>query len=409
MPVKPWLTEEYAKELHAQHAKDREENPWTEEMSKKHIAAAGEVGTKAKLEREAKIKEIGKYEFIKEQINLVKIHIEELKNPTPEERYKHTDDYFNDIIESMQQVLESYETMIAVMEPNSKLLKIPPTKYPKRFITNTDKVSLNLFLGEFNEELQSLKMEGRNSKKELTTKVNIDFNELENISISRELSPYDREVHDSIVSLNIDGGNEYITPLMVYRTMTGNTQAKLNPKQQEAISDSVSRCSFTRIRIDATGEAKAYGMDKAIYEGNLLYTEKVTVHHKGNVSEWIRLLREPVLYEYASSKNQIGRLEIKLLNTPTNKNEETIILQGYLQRRILSMKGSMKLSRNIRYETIYRYLGIPEEQTAAIRNKKSFTRKAIADIFGYWKENNWINGYDENKEGTTIASITISI
>lgn len=234
------------------------------------------------------------------------------------------------------------------------VLIIPATKYPKEFIYPKDKVSNLLFIGGLSEELISLKMEAENSKKELTAKVNINIDELKNISISRNLSPYDQEVHDSIVSLYVDGGNEYITLPMIYQTMTGNPTAKLNPKQKKAISESVDRCSLTRIRIDATDEAKAYKMDKAVYEGNLLYTEKVTVQHKGNTNEYIHLLRKPVLYDYASSKNQIGRLDIKLLNTPANKNEEVIILQGYLQRRILTMKKS-NLSRNIVYDTIYKY------------------------------------------------------
>lgn len=286
------------------------------------------------------------------------------------------------------------------------LPKIPFTRHPKTFITPKDKVSNLAFAGKLSEEMLSLKTEGRDSKKELTARVNINIEALKNISISRDLSPYDREVHDSIVSLYIDGGNEYITPLMIYRTMTGNPNAKLLPKQQVAISESVDRCSYTKIRIDATDEAKAYGMDKAIYEGNLLYTEKATVLHLGKKSEWIHLLRKPVLYDYASSKDQIGRLDIKLLDTPTNKNEEVIILQGYLQRRILSMKGS-SLSRNIVYDTIYKYLNVSSDNPAVERNKKNKIRDFVREILKYWVEQRFISGFTENKKGNVVTSITI--
>lgn len=265
--------------------------------------------------------------------------------------------------------------------------RIPPTKYPETWITPKDKLSDLLFNGGLNEELTPLKMEERSRKKELTDKVNINFDALENISISRDLSPYDREVHDSIVSLYIDGGNEYITPLMIYRTMTGNPKAKLLPKQQVAILESVARCSSIKITIELI-----HKMKKVIYEGNLIYTEKVRVEHLGKFNEWVHILREPILYGYASSKNQVGRLDIKLLNTPSNKNEETIVLEGYLRRRIQAMKSS-NVSRTIIYETIYKYLNLSSESPEAERNKKKKIRDSIAVALTFFKDQGFICGY----------------
>ena len=128
-------------------------------------------------------------------------------------------------------------------------------------------------------------------------------------------------------------------------------------------------------------------MDKTIYSGNLLYTERVTGYQKGAISdEWIHVLRVPVLYEYADTKNQIYRVNITLLNPPINKNEETIILQGYLLRRIRAMKSNSKLKKKILYETIFKQLDIKitsESDSSVLRHKHKKIRDSVKKILDY--------------------------
>jgi hypothetical protein len=153
---------------------------------------------------------------------------------------------------------------------NEQQLTIATTKYPKNFVNPKEKVSNTLFNGGLAAGTTYIIATGnKKSKKELTAEVDIDFDLLKNSEISQIITPYDREVHDAIVSLYVDGNNEYITPLMIYRTMTGNAEARLTPKHYDAISNSVTKCSLTRIRIDAKSEVDVYKMDKPIYEGNL--------------------------------------------------------------------------------------------------------------------------------------------
>ena len=263
------------------------------------------------------------------------------------------------------------------------------TKYPANFLSPTDKVTSLAFAGELTgDQLQQLAMERRGSKKQITTLASIDFDNLNGsvqIKGRRELTAYDREVHDAIITLFIDGGNEYITPQMIYQVMTGNPDAYLNPKQAEAISDSITKCMYSKLTIDAGEEAKAYGFDSFKYDGNLISGERVTATLNGNVLECLRILRPPVLYEYANKKNQIGRFDIKLLNSPINKTEEIITLQGYLYRRILSMKGSSTLSKTIVYDTVYNQIEVTAASDGALRKKKSKVRDQIKKILDYWK------------------------
>lgn len=333
---------------------------------------------------------------------------------------------YGSVIEASRNVLEkarsiqkedienlSYSKILEIINKQSldvsDLLQVPKTKYPNEFITPKDKVSNMLFNGQLSKELQPLRME-RQGRKELTTKVSIEFDELKDIQLSnRNITPYDREVHDAIVSLYIDGRNAYITPLMVFRTMTGQPQGKLTDKIFKDISESIERCSRTRVYIDATKEVdgKGYSIEQPIFKENLIYTRSISGTHNGEAGEWIEIISTPVLYRYASSKNQIARMDIKLLNTPVNKSEETIILQGYLQRRILSMKGS-NLSRNILYETVYKQLDIKMASAASLRNKQSKIRDTIKNILEYWKEESFIKDFKENT-GPRNSKISISI
>lgn len=315
--------------------------------------------------------------------------------------------------EDLQWYQQKYKKMRETYENSlpfpAEIILIPQTSQPKNLVLAKDKITNKFFEGSLSLESKDIEIatERKNSKKELTAVVSIDFEELPDVSISKSIEPYDREVHDAIVSLYVDGENEFVTPLMIYRTMTGNPKATFTDKKEKEISDSVSKCSMTRITINTSEEAEAYGMDKLSYEGNLIYTEKIIGEHKGEVSEWIRILKKPILYDYANDKNQVARVPIQLLNTSINKNDETIVLQGYLLRRILAMKGS-KLSKNIVYDTVYKHLNISAASAGALRKKQSKIRDNAKRILNDWKEQGFIKTFKENKKQNSIVSLTIS-
>ena len=199
------------------------------------------------------------------------------------------------------------------------------TRYPNRFVSPVDKVSniafnyaevKNLML--YDGHPVSILVGKQGSKKEIATMVSINFDEIEKRGVeifgSKELSMYDREVHDAIATLCVEGENRWITPQMIYQTMTGDPEARLHPRQTEAINNSVTKMMHSYILIDATREAQAFGFDNFQYDGSLIPAERVTVTLNGNTVVGIHLLRIPPLYEYAERKGQIGRADIKLLN-----------------------------------------------------------------------------------------------
>ena len=288
------------------------------------------------------------------------------------------------------------------------------TKAPKQWITPIDKVSNLSFDGEgtlYDENGVNVDIGGRKSKKEILSFVRLDYSDNAiQISGKKELTQYDREVHDALVTLYTDGSNEYITPQMIYKAMTGNPEAKLAPKQQEAISNSLNKLMYSRLIINASKEeCKAYGFDKFTYEGTVIQGEKATAKVNGVIVEVYHLLRKPALYTYADLKKQICRLDIKLLNSPVSKNEENITLQGYLLRHINGIKRS-KLSPTILYDSIYGQLGIQAQASSdgALRKKKLKVRNTVKRILDYLKAHDFIKNYTENSDGQEVTGITIS-
>lgn len=312
------------------------------------------------------------------------------------------------MIKSKTLPVQNIEKAIKVIKNNENIL----TKTPKTWITPLGKVVDLAFNGEgklYNTEPILVKINSRKSKKEILSAANLNFDDGGiQITGKKELTPYDREVHDAIVTLYVGEGNEYITPQMVYRTMTGDRKAKLHSKQKNAIINSIEKMMCSHIKLIASKEeCKAYGFDEFSYEGVLLFAEKLTATLNNNISEAYHLLKEPVFYTCANKKNQIDRLNIKLLNSPVSKNEETIVLQGYLYRRILAMKSSKKMKPIIAYDTVYKHLDIQAASETSLRNKKAKIRKTVKKILDYWKEQKFITDYIENNCKDKIVSITI--
>ena len=286
---------------------------------------------------------------------------------------------------------------------------------PTTFITPIDKISNKAFEGAFADGAETgvAVISRAKSRKTIYTMVSIDFSELENVQISgrRELTAFDREVHDAIITLYIEGGNIYITTNMIYQTMTGKQNAHCSAKQAEAISDSITKLMFSHVKIDASDEAK---LDKRVtrakYDSNAINAKRVTISVNGQTAEAIKILDTPILFDYAQQKNQIGRFDVKLLDTPNNKNEETIVLEGYLRRRILAIKGSSKLSPTILYETVYKALDLSASSEGALRKKKLKVRESVKKALDYFKKEGFIKGYVENShkgDKNRLVSVTI--
>lgn len=307
------------------------------------------------------------------------------------------------------------EVISYIKRKHSVDLTPPPqakTKYPKEKASPTDVVSDNAFKGllvsKFMEPLDT-GATGKKTPKAMKVKACVNIDEIKSATIlNKNLTLFDREVHDSIVSLWVDG-NDIISNRMVYQAMTGDPKARLHPgPMMDAISDSIEKCQKTMVQIDATEEGKAYGLDETKFRGYLIPANTVTGILNGVVVEdCLEMLDMPTLYKYARGKRQISRYDIALLNSPVRKDEETIVLQGYLMRRIQAMKSSNNMRDTIVCETMFKELEITAESDSALRKKKTKIRDKAKAIFDYWKAQDFILGYEEIRKGASIYSYRI--
>lgn len=237
----------------------------------------------------------------------------------------------------------------------------------------------------------------KSSKKNpVNSLMTINYDDLPNsIRLNKELNGYDREIHDYVVSRYLEG-NEYISDSMIYDVASGRKGATLHPKQKEAISKSMTKMMYSQLWIDASDEAKKWGVDEFTYDGAVIPAERVTISMNGERTECYHIFRTPPLYEYANRLDQVARKDVKLLQSPVNKNEDTIILQGYLYRRILAMQGNKTLTRRILYDSVYEkidFSSVLREDNQ--RKKKKTIRDSAKKILEYWKEQGFIKNYFE--------------
>ncbi|MBR1438747.1 MAG: hypothetical protein IJ587_09450 [Synergistaceae bacterium] len=275
-----------------------------------------------------------------------------------------------------------------------------PRKNPVFYDTNITAVDINV---------------GNRGKNTITTIASIDFNNMKKmgVSISHEkwITPFDREIL-SIVSSLYAAGNTYQSPQMIFQAMSGNKEkVKLTPEIRAKIIESLRKLRATTIEIDASQEEKAGWSKKGKYEGSLLPSERVEVItlNGQKVVDCIHFLRNSPLYDYAEGKNQISRVNIEMLQAPVNNTTENIELKFYLLRLISSMKNSKsKLKPVIRYDSLYEYLGIDENNTSDILHKKKDIRDRVKKILNFWVEQGFIRSFEEEKEGKNIAKVKIS-
>jgi hypothetical protein len=238
--------------------------------------------------------------------------------------------------------------------------------------------------------------------------------ENENISISRKIEPEDREVHDAVMTL-YDAGNKVMTTQTIYRTMTANPKAKLTEPMREKILNSILKLSGAIVNIKGKDEdmEKYPKVRGVVYRENIIYSRSVTAEHKGERVDAIEILEKPVLLRYAELEGRkggrISRTPMTLLNTPVRKDMETIVIQGFLQRKI-KMFSQGKMTPTILLEDVYDLIdfsNFASEKT--IRNKKSKIMNVVTDILDYWKEHEFINDYLILSNGRTKRAIKITL
>ena len=220
---------------------------------------------------------------------------------------------------------------------------------PQKHVMPNNKLANSLTKDIIDAGAIDLVVSGR-GKTEITTRCILTY-EGDNVKLSgrQPCTEYDRNVADAVTSLFLYGDPSHIiTPATVYRAMIHSTGTETpSPQTLGAVTRSLDKGRFVRVQIDCTQELlrrNASLNGEQITGGKvdtyLLPLEKIEVMAGGKKVTAYKIIKTPVLYDYARLTKQVLTVPAKLLDVPNASNtEQRISIKGYLLRRITVMKG----------------------------------------------------------------------
>lgn len=256
-----------------------------------------------------------------------------------------------------------------------------------------------------------------------------------NVELSSQISNYEMSIYNAISTYTMHYGiDKPITLENIHRIMVGDTEnATPSKKQIRQIKQFIDKMRVHLVKIDCTNEVKAYkkthlasqydGLrvsgknERFYYDTYLLAASWVTAVSGRNEVTALKLFEKPVLLSYAEISGQILNIPSYLLDTKRiqSNTETNLIIRDCLLRRIATMKGTNNMKQqNIRLHSYTKNgehkQGLYEQVTQNPNTDKKETdliRKSAVKYLDYWKECEYIKGYEFLKDGRTISSIKI--
>ena len=268
-------------------------------------------------------------------------------------------------------------------------------------------------------------------RKEVTAIVKISYDENRTgIKLTAQnMTEYEQQVSDAIISLWLYGDESHImTSDMIYRAMTGQgSEGKAPAGQKGAITKFMQKWEGVRVYIDCTEEMRKRGItDKNgkpirefIFDEYYINTRRVRVR-AGNetVTAW-QILSKPVMLTYSEMTKQLltmpsSLLDIKEITTKgqlteisVNNSTDRIAVKGNLLRTIHIMKGKkhnkLPWSNIIPFDKLFTETGIDNSD----RIKRSKMIAYCKQCLDYWKAKQYIDGYTMRRSGKKITGVEI--
>lgn len=306
------------------------------------------------------------------------------------------------LLEIIRYILEEKpETNAQENNPIPNLISVIPKKHliPNNKLANTVTKDV-LDTGVFD----LIVSQGKN---EIKTRCILTY-EGDNIKLlSRHpFTEYDRQVADAVASLYVYGDESHIiTPSTVFRAMTHATETETpSPQQIGAVTRSLDKLRFIRVKIDCTKELKqrkasvdGAQISSGIIDTYLLALDSTEVSAGGKNLKAYKILRPPILYEYAHAIKQVLTVPAVLLDirdksgAKVPNTERRISVKGVLMRRIAIMKGKSKVSNRIMYKSVYDDVCGENPSPKEMR----VVREYIPQVLDYWVLQGWIRDYEE--------------
>lgn len=357
--------------------------------------------------------------------------LEELSNPSIQDKNKYKEEYIKDSIKQVENNLIKYKKSLDSQEKLNELYiyfkdrakrlekemqdllyerglsleELKKEKTTNSTITFTDKLTYSLAAGLIPyKETIPFKMEKGRSKNPLTTLVTLDIEEISDI-LPSNIEGKDINLLEAIISLlidNIESGIDTFTLNDIYRVEKKNLKVNPNKRTQEELKKRIMKLMKTLITIDSSEEKQAYYKETNLFykeTSNLLNAHFVEVETKGNLTMAIKVLDIPLLYRYSEAKKQLTSIPFILTDNHLTKTNSVLVLEKYLLRRIAQMRNNKKLTRSILYSTIYDNMNFKQKSKSSIENAKAKTRINAEEILKQLIQTKYIKDYKLEKEG----------
>ena len=380
-------------------------------------------------------------------------------NPDPEDYKNVFSALFGHFIERENPAAGAAETILANL-PLLQSLNPAAHTMPNNTLANALQTD---HLIEHPEEAQGWDLtvsNAKNRRREITafTMVTYDPGNTGITITDANLTEYERQVSDAIVSLWIEATKEKLppvfTPDMIYRAMPGGGE-KASPQQRGAITRTIEKFRRLHITVDATDEMRARGLigpDKT-FKLDDFYLSAVHAEYKakngGQTVNAYKLNTEPIILTYSKMTKQILTVPAefitieKVKKNPVTKateksgellmmNAERQAMTGYLLRRIAIMKRDNEKAKDalrsynnrrrrdktleekplaafktqsdiILFDSIFDDAGIK----ITSRDKALDNRNFCFDVLDYQKVVRNIKGYEKQTKGRSITGVKI--
>lgn len=315
---------------------------------------------------------------------------------------------------------------------------------PEKYVVPNNKLANTMTRGIIDIGRITLEESRRGAKKLVETTCILTY-EGDNVHLSgrQPFTEYDRNVYNAVSSLYVYGDQSHVvTPAMVYRAMTGLTDSeKPTAGQLAAVTRSLDKMRFIRARIDCTEELKMRRItlnSKQINGGEidtyLLTADAIKVQAGGQTVRAYRIIKTPILYEYAAAVKQVltlpaSVLDVKEISEMTvdgakkltigarlPNTESRILIKGYLIRRIEGMKGKNGLSNPVislydyerdgeTHQGLYSIAGKPD----ADRKEMQRIREDAEKMLAYWAATGYIKAFEAQTERKKITGYKITV
>lgn len=315
---------------------------------------------------------------------------------------------------------------------------------PEKYVVPNNKLANTMTRGIIDIGRITLEESRRGAKKLVETTCILTY-EGDNVHLSgrQPFTEYDRNVYNAVSSLYVYGYQSHVvTPAMVYRAMTGLTDSeKPTAGQLAAVTRSLDKMRFIRARIDCTEELKMRRItlnSKQINGGEidtyLLTADAIKVQAGGQTVRAYRIIKTPILYEYAAAVKQVltlpaSVLDVKEISEMTvdgakkltigarlPNTESRILIKGYLIRRIEGMKGKNGLNNPVialydyqrdgeTHQGLYSIAGNPDPTRTEANRIRDNAEKMLA----YWAATGYIKSFEAQTERKKITGYKITV